>query len=231
MKTLRSGSMIARRGVLAAVGTGLLALGACSPARLFNAGRPPRLYMLTPAREFTAGLERAQWQLLVETPLANNGIDTPRIALGETSNRMTYYAAANWVDTAPDMIQTLLVESFENSRRIVAVGVERSGLRADFILKTDLRDFQANYAGADPTVTAPEAVVRINAKLVRMPRRNIVASDTFEARVAASSPALTDIVAAMDNATGAVLRRIVEWTLQQGMTNVSMDPLPRSIGR
>lgn len=206
----------------------LAPLAACSPARLLNGGRPPRLYLLTPARDFTAGLPRVPWQLLVETPLANSAIDTPRIALGETVNRITYFADANWADTGPDMIQTLLVESFENSRRIVAVGVERSGLRADFVLKTDLRDFQAVYDGGDPTSTAPEARVRVNAKLVRMPRRNIVAGETFEAQVRADSPALKDVVHAFDQATGAVMRRIVEWTLQQGNTNVEMDPLPSS---
>lgn len=215
-----------RRGLLLLAAGAASSLPACSPVRLLGSGRGSRLYMLTPAKEFTAGLSRAQWQLLVETPLANNGIDTPRIALGETENRLTFYADANWVDTAPDMMQTLLVESFENSHRIVAVGVERSGLRADFVLKTDLRDFQANYGGGDPATTSPEAVVRINAKLVRMPRRNIVASDTFEARVRAADPGFTHVVKAFDTATGAVLRRIVEWTLQQGQTNISIDPLP-----
>ncbi len=212
------------RRQLLAIGSAL-PLAACSPASLLTGGKAQKIFVLTPAREFTAGLARAPWQLLVETPLANAAIDTPRIMLGENANRMTYYSGATWADTAPDMMQNLLVESFENSRRIVAVGVERSGLRADFILKADLRDFQANYKGQDSADTAPEAMVRINAKLVRLPRRNIVAGDTFEATVRAASPALEDIIRAFDQATGAVLRRIVEWTLQQGMGNVDAYPL------
>lgn len=216
---------INRRGLLGLAA--LAPLAACSPAQLLTGGKPPKLYVLTPAKEFTAGLAGAPWQLLVETPLANSAIETPRIVLGETANRMTYYAGATWADNAPDMVQTLLVESFENSHRIVAVGVERTGLRADFILKTDLRDFHANYAGGDTSEVAPEATVRINAKLVRMPRRNIVAGETFEAKVRAASPALTDIITAFDQAMGAVLRRVVEWTLQQGQANVQIDPLPR----
>ncbi|MFV3130630.1 ABC-type transport auxiliary lipoprotein family protein [Niveispirillum sp. KHB5.9] len=213
-----------RRALLALAATAPLA-ASCTPAQLLTGGKAQKVYVLTPAREFTAGLSRAPWQLLVETPLANSAVDTPRIMLGETSNRMTYFSGASWADTGPDMMQTLLVESFENSRRIVAVGVERSGLRADFILKTDLRDFHANYKGHDPSNTAPEATVRINAKLVRLPRRNIVAGDTFEATVRASSPLLDDIIRAFDQATGAVLRRIVEWTLQQGMANTEAYPL------
>ena len=37
-------------------------------------------------------------------------------------------------------LQTLIIESFENSGRIVAVGRESVGLRADFTLKTELRE-------------------------------------------------------------------------------------------
>jgi cholesterol transport system auxiliary component len=220
---------LARRGFLTLVagfGTAL-ATGGCSPVRLLTSGRPPSLYTLTPAKEFAAGLPRAAWQLLIETPLANSAVDTPRIALGQVGNRLTYYADANWIDTGPDMIQSLLVESFENSRRIVAVGAERSGLRADFILKTDLRDFQATVLDEDGK-SPPEARVRINAKLVRMPRRNIIASDTFEATIRAQTPSLRDVVAAFDRAAETVLRRIVEWTLQQGQANIAADPLPNA---
>ncbi|WP_114391736.1 ABC-type transport auxiliary lipoprotein family protein [Oleisolibacter albus] len=213
-----------RRALLSAAA--LLPLGACSAARLLDPGAPPRLYTLSPAREFAAGLPRVDWQLVVETPLANTGIDTGRIALGETPARLTYYADCAWVDTAPEMVQLLLVESLENSNRIVAVGVEASGLRSDFVLKSDLRDFQAEYNGGSPDSSAPEAHVRLNAKLVRMPRRNIVASDTFEARVAAKSASFDHVIAAFDQALDMVLRRTVEWTLRQGAANAAQAPLP-----
>ena len=45
-----------------------------------------------------------------------------RIALHRASVELEYYARANWTDLAPAMIQTLVVESFENSGKIVAVG-------------------------------------------------------------------------------------------------------------
>lgn len=213
-----------RRNML--VLAGLLPLAGCGAARLLEEPGPPRLYVLTPSNDFAAGLPRVDWQLLVERPIANTAIDTARIALGETANRLTYYAGLNWVDTAPDMIQLLLVESFENSNRIVAVGREASGLRADFVLKSDIRDFQAEYDGGDPSVQPPLAKVRIASRLVRMPRRNIVANDTFEAQVRANSPAFADVVRAFDDALQAVMRRIVEWTLRQGIANVEIDALP-----
>ena len=115
----------------------------------------------------------------------------------------------------------LLIESFENSNRIVAVGREATGLRSDFVLKTDLRDFHAEYDG-DPARSPARVQVRIAAKLVRMPRRLIVAGDTFEAEVKAESPAFSDAIKAFDHALDMVMRRIVEWTLRQGAINVEV---------
>ncbi|QJE73152.1 hypothetical protein HHL28_08685 [Aerophototrophica crusticola] len=214
---------LSRRGLLAAAAA--LPLAGCNATRLLDAGRPPNLYTLTPAREFSAGLPRVPWQLLVETPLSNTAINTTRIALGQDGNRITYFADANWIDTAPEMVQLLLVESLENSNRIVAVGIEASGLRSDFVLKTDLRDFAADYGAGAPGTGIPAAMVRINAKLVRMPRRTIVASDTFEAQVPAAGPNFAQVIQAFDTALETVLRRVVEWTLRQGAANTDLDPL------
>jgi cholesterol transport system auxiliary component len=112
------------------------------------------------------------------------------------------------------MVQTLMVESFENSGRVVSVGRDTIGLRADYVLKSELREFQAEYTGPnDPS--PPQIHVRINAKLVAMPRRNIEAGKTFEALERAQSTSFQDIIAAYDDALGKVLRRLVEWSLTE----------------
>ena len=113
------------------------------------------------------------------------------------------------------MIQTLVVESFENSGKIVAVGRESLGLRADFVLKMELREFQSEY----PTGGSPNAHVRLNAKLVKMPQRAIIGSESFEAKVGASADRIEDIVAAFDEALGKALKDLVAWTLRTGQLN------------
>ena len=135
-----------------------------------------------------------------------------RIALRATPTELKYFARASWTERAPRMVQTLLVESFENSRAIVAVGRKAVGLRSDYNLKTDMREFQAEYFDADgiPTVR-----VRLNAKLVKQPLRAIVASKTFEATKKAEGKSIQQIIQAFDKALGKVLRRTVEWTLKQ----------------
>ena len=194
------------------IGMPLLGLISACQLQVPGQGPPPRLYRLTPKSTFDTDLPTVDWQLLVEPPVVQAGLNTTRIALQRVAIQLEYYARANWTDRAPAMVQTLILESFENSERIVAVGREALGLRADFVLKIELREFQAIYENG----TAPGVRVVINAKLVQMPRRAIVASARFEHVAAAEADQLDQIVAAFDEALGKVLRDLVEWTLRSG---------------
>ncbi len=175
-------------------------------------GPPPELFRLTPKSTFRGDLPRANWQLILETPVANAGLNTTRIALQRRPTQLEYYARSGWADRAPVMIQTLMIESFENSDKIVSIGRESVGLRADFILKSELRELEVIYYDG----ALPEAWVGINAKLVQMPRRTIVASKSFESQVTAQTDSLPVIIDAFDEALGKVLRQLVEWTLIEG---------------
>jgi cholesterol transport system auxiliary component len=186
----------------------LTALTACGVLPRVN--EPVNLYTLTPKTTFPESLPRVDWQVVVEAPVAAASLDTPRIALQRTPLTFEYYADAAWTDNAPAMVQTLLIESFESTRRVPAVGREAIGLRPDYVLKTDLREFEAVYGGGNP---APTVWVRMNAKLVKMPERRIIASETHEAKIPAGGTKLTDIVAAFDDALGQVLKEIVIFTL------------------
>ena len=118
----------------------LASLAAACEAVVPGKGPPPILYRLTPKSTFRADLPKVAWQLVLELPVANAGLNTTRIALYRNPTRLEYYARASWTDRAPNMVLTLMLESFENSERIVAVGRESVGLRSDFLLKTELRD-------------------------------------------------------------------------------------------
>lgn len=187
----------------------LLGLAACSTLN----PTAPHLYTLTPRASVAPGL-KADWQLLVETPAAAAGIDTPRIALARTATSLDYFADVSWADRAPNMVQGLIVQTFEDSGRIVSVGRDTVGLRSDYVLKSELRDFQAEYA--TPGAVMPDRVhVRLSAKLVAMPRRTIEAGETFEASAPVRGRSFTDVIAAFDEALGRVTGELVSWSLSQ----------------
>lgn len=202
-----------RRKILRAVlGLPAASLAAACQLPVPGSGPPPDLYRLTPKSTYREDLPQVDWQLVIDRPLANAGIDTTRIGLQHRPTRLDYYARVSWADRAPLMIQSLMVESFENSGRIIAVGRDLVSLRADFILKSELREFQAEYFDS----AQPRAHVAITARLVQMPRRSIVGSQRFDHAVEAEADDVDKVVDAFDTALGRVLRHLVEWTLVRG---------------
>ena len=183
-------------------------LVACA-GMLPGSGAPPDLYTLTPKSTYSADLPTVTWQLAIEVPVAAESLNNSRVALRHDPLSLLYYKGARWTERAPVMVQTLLIESFENSGKIVAVARKATDIRADYVLKTDLREFQAEYDAGG----APVAHVRLNAKLVVMPKRAIIASKTFESSVQAAGSNVSQVIAAFDLALGRTLKQIVEWGL------------------
>lgn len=171
---------------------------------------PAQLFMLTPKNTHSPDLPNVDWQSTVDIPVAEAGLNNARIALRQTPVSLEYFARANWIDTAPVIVQSLLVKSFENTGKIVAVGRQSVSLRADSSLIPELRGFQTEYKGAGP----PKVRVRINAKLVKIPQRSITATMTAEHVEPAKDTDLPAIVNAFDISLGKTIKRIVDWTLR-----------------
>lgn len=199
-----------RRVVLVGMASALL--GACG-GLLPNSGPAPEVFTLTPKNSFRPDLPAVKWQLVVEEPVSAGGLDTNRIVIQPTPFELKYMADSRWSERTPRMVQTLLVESFENTGRIVSVARQSVGLRSDYNLKSELREFQVELADGQGS---PVIRVKLNAKLIRQPKQEIVASRNFEEAVPAKSMAIRDIVVAFDDSLGKVLRRAVEWTLLLG---------------
>ena len=203
-----------------------LALATGCGITLPGTGERAQLYVLTPKSTYPDDLLSVDWQLLVEQTTSPAGLNTPRIAVAYSPIELDYFARTSWTDRAPEMVLRLLVESFENSGKIIAVGRDSIGLRSNIVLKTELREFQAEYDrkvvskeagdGATGSGKAPQIRVRIAAKLVRMPQRVIVASQTFEHIVPAQENSMEAIVGGFDEALGKTLKYIVIWTLTEG---------------
>jgi cholesterol transport system auxiliary component len=188
-----------------------LAVGACAAALELARPDPPRLYALTPKSTFADDLPEVDARITVDVPTATAGLNTARIALRPTSTTLEYYARARWIDVVPVMVQNLLLESLDNVAGLDVLGREVVGIRADFALLTHIREFQAEYSGVGP----PRVEVRLQARLVRLPRRTSIAATSEGFTVAAQDRALDAVVMAFDEALGKALKRIVEWTVRE----------------
>ncbi|HEV2303803.1 MAG TPA: ABC-type transport auxiliary lipoprotein family protein [Stellaceae bacterium] len=185
----------------------MLALGACSS--LFG-GPPENLYRLASRHSFPASLPRRDVRLVVDVPGASPGLDTTRIALIRPPVSFDYFADSAWTARAPLVVHAALLESFENSRRLTVLDRDSFEAGSDFVLRTELRHFEAEY---DSAAAPPQARVAIRVRLVSAGERRIVAEAAFAGREKAAANDVPHVVAALNDALGGVIDEIVAWTL------------------
>jgi cholesterol transport system auxiliary component len=198
--------MMGRRLAIAALG---LLLASCAGI-LPKPPPAPLLFRLTPLAATVAPTQVIDAQLVIDMPSAPASLDTERIALARNALSFDYFAGAAWIDRAPALLQSLIVESLENDGRIRVVARPAGDLRPDAVLLTDLRRFEADYEGADP----PKVRVRLDCRLVRMPDRTVLSVRSFEGTATASANDMARIVGAFDEASHAAMRALAPWAAQ-----------------
>ncbi|MFO1148448.1 MAG: ABC-type transport auxiliary lipoprotein family protein [Alsobacter sp.] len=187
-----------RRGALRAVAVAAagLALAACSgssPLETFDLSVPPRSRTSSPGGR----------QLVVAEPVALQPLEADRIMVKAGDGSVSYLPGVQWADRLPRLLQSRLVQTFENDGR--AVGRAGNGVAADLVLQSDIRFFGIS------TVEGSQAVVEISAKLVDGSSGRILSARVF--RGAQPVGALNGKAAAqaLDGVTVRVLQDIVRW--------------------
>lgn len=192
----------ARRGAEAlgrlAACLALATLAACAT------GAPPATFDLTAPRDgLSAG--RGRGLLVVAEPQALAAYDSEKIIVRTGEGGIAYLPDAQWSDRLPRLIQARLIQTFENGRRIRAIGRPGDRLVPAAQLNSEIRQF-----GID--ARTGEAMVEISVKIVNDRSGRILAGHIFTRRVAAggatSGPAAS---AALDLAAQETFRDIVSW--------------------
>lgn len=172
---------------------------------------PPRLYTLTSKSSFAKELPQVKGLIIIERPHVGADIETEKITVHLTPHKVDYYKQARWIERGHKMMQDLMVESFENSKKITAIASDSGKLRADYLLMSELKEFQAESYGSPET---PKVHVALNAKLIKMPERKLITSQNFDRILVSPSKKMDDIVSTFDKATSNVLKKLVNWTIQ-----------------
>lgn len=202
-------------------------LGGCAGlGTLKQASKPNDLYLLTPKSTFSQSLPRVQKQIVIQEPTATAAVNTDQIAVQPTPLQVQYLPRARWVDRAPLIVQALMVESFENSGRVAAVGRSTVGLRADYVIVPDLREFQGIVVGETENSKTVKIEVRMNIKIIDEFEDKIIASSSFQEAVVSTSDETPDLVAAFDTALGKTMRDAVEWSVRKIHSHAANNPRP-----
>jgi|SRR5450631_2210641 cholesterol transport system auxiliary component len=169
-------------------------LASCSSA-------PKATYDLSSASgDFAARAGRGQ--LAVLRPDATLPANSDRIVVRTDPQSVAYLTGAQWADTLPALVQSRLIDSFQNAHLVRAVG--RPGMLADVSLQTGIRRFELDAARG-------EAAVEISAQLLN-PSGRIIAGRMFSGTVPVGSTDPAAIATALDAALAQVMRDIVIWT-------------------
>lgn len=172
-------------------------VGGCAKA-------PPPTYELFAADLFPRHTGNPRGQMIVPEPTALAVLDTDRVLVRLAGGETAQLGNAQWEDRLPKLLQSRIVQSFENGHRLRAVGKPGDKLAADYQLIVDVRSFQI----AAETATAE---VEIVAKIVRDRTGRIDAARAFKVSVPAASTEGPQAIAAINQAFNQVVTQLVLW--------------------
>ena len=151
-------------------------------------------------------------QVLVAEPAALQSLSSQQILVKDTSGAISFLGGGQWADNLPRLIQTRLINTFENASQLRGVARPSSGAVADVQLISELRRFEIATPGN-------EATVEMSVKIVSDQTGRIVNGRIFRARVPAAAVDAPNAARALDEALSVVMLDVVRW--------VSASPLPR----
>jgi cholesterol transport system auxiliary component len=186
------------------------ALGGC--ALLGGGKQPVTIYSPEPAVVADASWPNADWQLAIARPEASRTLDSLRIAVRPTPGELQVYKGASWAKSPGEQLEDAVLHGLEDSNRIHTVARASSGIAADYTLITELRHFEADYAGRP----MPNAVIEVTAKLVATGDQSIVASRTFRQDVPATDAATAAVADAFGKALSQIAQELDGWVLVSG---------------
>lgn len=189
-----------RRGVLGALGLGLVTTGCASTA-------PSAYYSITSSDVGAVPGRSRRAQVLVAAPRALKALDTSYIAVVDKGPVYTYFPKSAWADTLPNVVQLKLMETLRNTGRLRGVGLPGDGLLIDYQLQTVIRAFELQVNGT-------RGVVEISARLVNDRNGRTVASKVFRSDTRAGSTSVDKAVEAMNASADRVFAEIAAWTLK-----------------
>jgi cholesterol transport system auxiliary component len=169
-----------------------LGLGGCAS--------PPTAFGLSPSSGRVSAVRKKT--LAIPQPNAAPPLDSDLIVVRESGDRLSALGGGQWVDRLTLLVQSRMIESFENAG--LTRYVRADGVPADRRLALDIRRFDID---ADSRV----ARVDISARLVSDATGATAAAKIFSASEPVTEISGAEPPVALDRAFGRVSRQIVAW--------------------
>ncbi|WP_188822008.1 ABC-type transport auxiliary lipoprotein family protein [Brucella endophytica] len=169
---------------------------------------PLDTFNLNASRPVVAAKSRKNVQILIQNPAALKALDGQNIVVNTSPDEIEYLKGAQWGDRLPNIVQSRLVQAFDNTGLLGGVGRPGDGLAIDYQIITDIRTF-----GVDAFKGTPMAIVEIGAKVMNDKNGEVRATRVFTASVPVNGTGNAAYVQALNAAFDKVSGEIVNWTL------------------
>ncbi|MDZ7925627.1 MAG: ABC-type transport auxiliary lipoprotein family protein [Agrobacterium sp.] len=155
----------------------------------------------------TQGPSLKSRQLLIADPTALKALDSENIVVRLSGSEVQYLGNSQWSDRLPRMVQSKLVQAFQDTGKLGGVGRPGQGLAIDYQVVSDIRTFEID-------TTKNTADIEISVQLLNDRNGTVRAQEVFRASARVSGSGNVNYVKALDQAFAAASRQIVAWTLK-----------------
>jgi len=177
----------------------------CVGSLLESGNEAPEIYRLAGVGLPDRG-EPLALALAVAPPRAAASLDTERIAVIQPDSRFDYFAGIRWAESAPQMLQQLLVRALVDDGRFATVVAAPSRVPADLTLDVELRSFEAVYTG---DAGVPVVRVEMQVTLVDARKAKRLASFVVRTESRAADNRRTAVLESFERAAAEALRETV----------------------
>jgi phospholipid/cholesterol/gamma-HCH transport system substrate-binding protein len=165
------------------------------------------VFDLSAAREFPKITKIPQGQLVVPEPEVLGKLFNDDIQVRAASGGQAETFAGKWPDALSRVLQSRVIQSFENANVLKVLGRQPEGLKIDYQLLIDLRSFQVL------TSPTPTAEIDFSAKIVA-DSGQILGARLFRATAPADIATEATAAASLNNVFTTAATDLVVWTCE-----------------
>ena len=197
---------------------GLFLLSGCI-SLIPEAGPGPDIYRLSSVPEHK-GAKTGGAVVLLPVVQAPKELRNNRVALILQPQTISYAANARWAAATPEMLQSLLADTFRE-RNFMQVVLPADGLDAPIEVRVSLQNFEAYYDQGQ--AAPPLARVGFRVQLIDRVSRTLLGEQKFVAQARSKDVRLGSIVAAIDEATHNTASQISHWVMTSAISSPAMS--------
>ncbi|MBL0372755.1 membrane integrity-associated transporter subunit PqiC [Rhizobium sp. KVB221] len=146
-------------------------------------------------------------QILVPEPTALKALDSEQVVIRLSGSEIQYLSKSRWSDRLPRLVQSKLIEAFENTGKLGGVGRPGEGLAIDYQVVADIRSFEIDAGGND------RASIEISVKILNDRNGAVKSQRVFSTSAPVVGSGNAAFIAALDKAFSQATGEIVSWAL------------------